>query len=360
MLCADVLDLFPSVSLNFETSKKRYPTARMVHTRRNEYLPIRKEQVVKNLKLLETTFDATTQSGKSEQWGDWHETIQDNATSVLAYIERNEFRMEDVEAKIEEIDGEVKCQIDAAEKNCTDHTNLAKRYQDSIRRKELAELKEELGSRISTFESCAGADIHRPPGIPSEWTQKLDTENVNLMEEFETDEKRLVFMKSCVGLVNGLFKTEWLAHVQAYVKVLIKNDVENMIHSNHKRQAQEIDSNMSQTFSEENQEKTEELKTAVNEVTEVVNKLQKDFKKMKQTAYQQYLAITALEKEVTRLQQIDKFRAEQVLKLTSFIKNMEKKTRQMPQIDMLYSISKQIQVRCAQLEDRQGYEAPSN
>ena len=30
-------------------------------------------------------------------------------------------------------------------------------------------------------------------------------------------------MKSCVGLVNDLFKTEWQAHVQAYVKVLVKN-----------------------------------------------------------------------------------------------------------------------------------------
>ena len=87
------------------------------------------------------------------------------------------------------------------------------------------------------------------------------------------------------------------------------------MHSSQKRQAHEIDSNMSQTFSEENHERTEELKIAVNQMTEVVDKLQKDFKKMKQTADQQYLAIeegrnesenlrekiTALEKDVTEL-----------------------------------------------------------
>ena len=67
---------------------------------------------------------------------------------------------------------------------------------------------------------------------------------------------------------------------------------------------------------------------------------------MKQTANQQYLAIeegrnesehlrgeiTALEKEVTRLQQLDKLGAEQVLKLTNYVKNMEKTNRQLPQI----------------------------
>ena len=107
----------------------------MVRTRRNEYLPMQKEQVVENLEQLETTFNATTQSGKPEQWGQWQEAIQDNVTSVLAYIERNEFCTEDIEAKVEEIDGKIKCQI--LEKNCTDHTNLAERYQDSIGRKEL-------------------------------------------------------------------------------------------------------------------------------------------------------------------------------------------------------------------------------
>ena len=95
---------------------------------------------------------------------------------------------------------------------------------------------------------------------------------------------------------------------------------------------------MSQTFSEENHEKTEELKIAVNQMTEVVDKLQKDFKKMKQTADQQYLAIeegrnesenlrekiTTLEKKVTQLQQLDKLRADQVLKLNHYVKNMEK------------------------------------
>ena len=309
----------------------------MVRTRRNEYLPMQKEQVVKNLEQLETTFNATTQSGKPKQWGQWQEAIQDNVTSVLAYIERNEFRMEDIEAQVEEIDGEIKCQISAVEKNCTDHTNLAERYQDSIRRKELTELKNELESRLNTLENCVGADIQRPPGIPSEWTQKFEPENISLTEEFETDEKRLGFMKSCVGLINGLFKTEWQAHVQAYVKVLVKN-YENMTHSSQKWQAHEINSNMSQTFSEENHEKTEELKIAVNQMTEVVDKLQKDFKKMKQTADQQYLAIeegrnesenlrekiTTLEKKVTQLQQLDKLRADQVLKLNHYVKNMEK------------------------------------
>ena len=86
---------------------------------------MQKEQVVKNLELLETTFGATIQSGKPEQWSQWQEAIQDNVTSVLAYIERNKFRMEDIEAKIEEIDGEIKSHIAAVEKNCTDHTNLA-------------------------------------------------------------------------------------------------------------------------------------------------------------------------------------------------------------------------------------------
>ena len=38
-----------------------------------------------------------------------------------------------------------------AEKNWTDHTNLAERYQDSIGRKELAQLKEELGNRVITL-----------------------------------------------------------------------------------------------------------------------------------------------------------------------------------------------------------------
>ena len=93
--------------------------------------------MVENLEQLETTFNATTQSGKPEQWGQWQDEIQDNVTSVLACIERNEFRMEDIEAKVEEIDGEIKCQISAVEKNCTDHTNVAERYQDSIRKKEL-------------------------------------------------------------------------------------------------------------------------------------------------------------------------------------------------------------------------------
>ena len=79
---------------------------------------------MKNFELMEMTFEGTTQSRKSEQWGDWQKAILDNATSVLAYIERNEFRMEDIEAKIEEIDGEVKCQIAMVEKNCADHTNL--------------------------------------------------------------------------------------------------------------------------------------------------------------------------------------------------------------------------------------------
>ena len=141
--------------------------------------------------------------------------------------------MEDIEAQVEEIDGEIKCQISAVEKNCTDHTNLAERYQDSIRRKELTELKNELESRLNTLENCVGADIQRPPGIPSEWTQKFEPENISLTEEFETDEKRLGFMKSCVGLINGLFKTEWQAHVEAYVKVLVKN-YENMTHSSQK------------------------------------------------------------------------------------------------------------------------------
>ena len=45
------------------------------------------------------------------------------------------------------------------------------------------------------------------------------------------------------------------------------------MHSNQKRQAHETESDISQTFSEENHERTEEIMIAVNEVTEVVNKL---------------------------------------------------------------------------------------
>ena len=45
--------------------------------------------------------------------------------------------------------------------------------------------------------------------------------------------------------------------------------------------------------------------------------------------------ITALKKEVKRLQQIDKLRAEQVLKLTNYIKSMEK-NQQMPQTFVCY------------------------
>ena len=51
---------------------------------------------------------------------------------------------------------------------------------------------------------------------PLEYPQnglRSSNQKISLTEEFETDEKRLVFMKSCVGLINGLFKTEWQAHV---------------------------------------------------------------------------------------------------------------------------------------------------
>ena len=43
------------------------PTVKMVRTRKNEYMPISKEQVVENLELLETTFNATTNVKKPEQ-----------------------------------------------------------------------------------------------------------------------------------------------------------------------------------------------------------------------------------------------------------------------------------------------------
>ena len=157
MLCADVLDLFHEGRFSvteFLILSGTVSTVKMVCTRRNEYLPMQKEQVVKNLELLEITFNATTQSGKFEQWGQWQGVIQYNVTSALAYIERNEFRMEDVEAKIEEIDGEIRWQIAAVEKNCADHTNLVERYPDIIRRKELTKLKNELESRLNTLENC--------------------------------------------------------------------------------------------------------------------------------------------------------------------------------------------------------------
>ena len=246
----------------------------MVRTRKNEYLPMRTEQIGKNLERLETTFDASLQAGKPEPWVEWQEVITDNVTSVLAYIEKNELRMENVEGKIEEIEGEVKHQVATAEKACFDHTNLAERFQDNIRRKELTKLENDLGSRISALEGCVGAVVHRPPGIPSEWTEKFDIEHLNVMREFETEEKRLVFMKSCVGLVNGLFKFEWQAHVQSYVKVLVKNYVESMLHSNSKSPTHESESNLSEAFSEENPDMT-----AVDDVTHVVNIMQKQIKK---------------------------------------------------------------------------------
>ena len=46
------------------------------------------------------------QLGKPEQWGDWQEMIQDNITSVLAYVKINDYLMEDIEEKIEEIFGD--------------------------------------------------------------------------------------------------------------------------------------------------------------------------------------------------------------------------------------------------------------
>ena len=87
--------------------------------------------------------------------------------------------MEDIEEKIEEINGEVKRQITVEAKACSDQTNLAQWYRNSIRRKQLTELKVELGNRISTLESCVGADAHGPPGIPAEWTEKLDIGNLS-------------------------------------------------------------------------------------------------------------------------------------------------------------------------------------
>ena len=71
--------------------------------------------------------------------------------------------------------------------------------------------------------------------------------------------------------------------------------------------------------------------------------------------------VVTLKKEVERLQQLDKLRAEQALKLANRIQSLEKNQQaNTTDIRMLYSLNEQLQERCAQPEEKCSKTALSN
>ena len=147
--------------------------------------------------------------------------MQNNITSVVAYIDKNKTNISKIYHDLQDLKDELRLQINNTAKDCTDQVNGTERFQDLIRRKELSELEERMNGKIAALrrkvnESAGGACVNHADSFFEEISTELDQQDLEGI--FQSEDQKSVFMRACYGIVNGLYKREWKKHVGEEVR----------------------------------------------------------------------------------------------------------------------------------------------
>ena len=287
----------------------------MVKTRKNTYHAMEKDEVPTNLDQLKATFNELNNVGTEATIFAWQETMQNNMTFVVAYIDKNETNISRINHELRELQDELRLQISHTAEDCTDQVNGTERFQDLIRRKELSELGERMNGKIAPLgrqlnESAKGVCANHADSFFEKISTELDQQDLEGI--FQSEDQKSIFMRACYGIVNGLYKREWKKHVA--------EEVRNNLRANQFALADDL----GMTKAHSNQ-----TRQGLDEANEKVVHLHEELSELKQQN-------EILEKEIERVQRLEHLKAEQVKALRQQIEAIERNQQiQTKEIDIV-------------------------